>query len=356
MSHNDSTHSEVKGFVQTVNGVVSPDTLGPTLAHEHLIIDFTFMLRPLTGTDTISDHAYESISLQNLGWINYDYYSNLHNLTLVDEETAINEALLFRRAGGKTIVEATTHGIGRNPRALMRIADATGLNIVMGAGFYVDKVHPKDISLRSELDITKQIVDEITVGVDNTSIKAGIIGEIGCSWPLTPNEKKVLKSAATAQKHTGAAILIHPGRNEHAPNEILEILSNADANLNKVIVGHLDRTIFDIELLLDLASTGCFMEYDLFGLESSYYPMSDIDLPNDAKRIDYIKLLFDKGYGRNIVISHDICTKHRLVKYGGHGYAHILDRCIPRMRLKGLPEEAIEDITINNPARVLAFT
>ena len=58
MSHNDSTHSEVKGFVQTVNGVVSPDTLGPTLAHEHLIIDFTFMLRPLTGTDTISDHAY----------------------------------------------------------------------------------------------------------------------------------------------------------------------------------------------------------------------------------------------------------------------------------------------------------
>ena len=350
------SYNAVEGSIQTVNGLVTPDTLGPTLAHEHLIIDFTFMLKPSVGTDTISECAYEPISLQNLGWINYDYYSNLDNLRLLDEETAINEALLFKHAGGKTIVEATTHGIGRNPQALNRIADATGLNIIMGAGFYVDKVHPKDMSKRTELDITKQIIDEIIVGVNNTSIKAGIIGEIGCSWPLTPNEKKVLESAATAQRHTGAAILIHPGRNEHAPKEILEILSNAGANLNKVIMGHLDRTISDIETLLELAGTGCYMEYDLFGIESSYYPMSSIDLPNDAKRIDYIKILLDKGYGSNIVIAHDICTKHRLVKYGGHGYAHILDRCVPRMRLKGLSEGTIEDITINNPARVLALT
>ena len=346
--------SELTGLAQTVLGPVSPDSLGPTTTHEHLLIDFTctFHARPEAA---MRARAHEPICLENLGWIRYNYLSNLDNLLLMDEGTAIAEASLYKQVGGRTIVETTTLGIGRDPLGLARIARATGLNVIMGAGYYVDAVHPEDMDARTESDLARQIVGEIRTGVGHTGVKAGIIGEIGCSWPLTPNERKVLRAAATAQCETGAAILIHPGRNESAPGEILSVLAEAGADLGRTIMGHLDRTISDFGALLDIARSGCFLEYDLFGMESSYYPLSDADMPSDAQRLSFIRRLIVEGYGEKIVIAHDIYSKHRLTRYGGHGYGHILENVVPRMRQKGFAESDIEAITVTNPARVLAF-
>ena len=346
--------SQMKGFAQTVLGPVSPESLGPTMTHEHLLIDFSFMLQPIAEASQVG-RAHEPITLENLGWVRHNHYSNLDNLLLVDEDTAIAEAALYRRAGGGTIVDATTLGIGRDPLALTRIARATGLNIIMGAGYYVDAVHPGDMDDKTESDLTSQIIGEITDGVGDTGVKAGIIGEVGCTWPLTQNERKVLSAAASAQRETGAAILIHPGRDEQAPAEILEVLAEAGADISRVIMGHLDRTVFTFETLLEIARTGCYMEYDLFGNESSHYPLSDIAMPSDAQRLDYIKRLATEGFAERLVIAHDICTKHRLVKYGGHGYAHILENIVPKMRRKGFSAEQIHAITVENPARVLTF-
>ena len=87
----------------------------------------------------------------------------------------------------------------------------------MGAGWYIDKVHPEEMGERTESDLADQMVTELTDGVGDTGVRAGIIGEIGCSWPLTDNERKVLRAAATAQQETGAPVLIHPGRDPSAP-------------------------------------------------------------------------------------------------------------------------------------------
>lgn len=344
----------MKGLAQTVLGPVSPESLGPTMTHEHLLIDFSFMLQPIAEASQVG-RAHEPITLENVGWVRYNHYSNLDNLLLVDEDTAIAEAALYRRAGGGTIVDATTLGIGRDPLALTRIARATGLNVIMGAGYYVDAVHPDDMDDKTESDLTSQIIGEIVDGVGGTGVKAGIIGEVGCTWPLTQNERKVLSAAASAQRETGAAILIHPGRDEQAPAEILEVLAEAGADISRVIMGHLDRTVFTFETLLEIARTGCYMEYDLFGNESSHYPLSDIAMPSDAQRLDYIKRLATEGFAERLVIAHDICTKHRLVKYGGHGYGHILENIVPKMRRKGFSEEQIHAITVANPARVITF-
>ena len=113
----------------------------------------------------------------------------------------------------------------------------------MGAGYYVEAVHPDGMADLSEADIAQQIVDEIRVGVGDSGVKAGIIGEIGCSWPLADGERKVLAAAAAAQRETGAAILIHPGRSPSAPREILDVLAEAGGDVGRVIMGHLDRTI-----------------------------------------------------------------------------------------------------------------
>ena len=204
-------------------------------------------------------------------------------------------------------------------------------------------------------DLARKITGDIIDGVEGSGVKAGIIGEIGCTWPLAPNERKSLSAAAIAQIETGAAILIHPGRHPDAPLEILELLANSGADLSRVIMGHLDRTVFEIDKLLSIAASGCYLEWDLFGNEGSYYPLAEIDMPSDAQRLGFISRIADAGYSDKIVIGQDIATKHRLVRYGGHGYGHILENIVPRMRRKGFSEDVIRAITVGNPARILAF-
>ena len=346
--------SELSGLAQTVIGAVDPKTLGPTMTHEHLLIDFsTMFVEPPEASQTFLAH--QKLSMENLGWIRYNWTSNLDNLLLIEEKTALNEAMYYKREGGGTLVDATTIGIGRDPLALSRLARATNLNIIMGAGWYIDKVHPEDMGSRTENDLAKQIIKELTEGINETTVKAGIIGEIGCSWPLTDNERKVLRAAATAQSETGAPILIHPGRDESAPNEILEVLAEAGANLGRVIMGHLDRTVFSDDTTIEIAKSGCYMEYDLFGNESSHYPLPGSYMPNDEQRLEKIQLLMNEGFGEKILVAQDICTKHRLVKYGGHGYHHILQNIIPRMKQKGFSKEEIDNIVTNNPSKILTF-
>lgn len=345
---------DLAGLVQTVLGPVSPTELGPTMTHEHLLIDFRCMFNPPTEATELR-RAYAPVTMDLLGWIRHNWFDNRDNLMLDDEETTIAEAALYKRAGGGTIVDATTFGIGRDPRALARIARATGLNIVMGAGYYVDIVHPNEMDEMTEVDVARRIVEEIQTGVGDTEVRAGIIGEIGCSWPLTPNERKVLQGAAAAQQETGASILIHPGRDDAAPREVLEVLAESGADLGRVIMGHLDRTTADYDVLTEIAQSGCYLEYDLFGLESSHYPLSEIDMPSDAQRMDFIVRLVTDGFGDRVVVAHDICTKHRLVRYGGHGWAHILEHIAPGLVNKGLSEDQVKAILIDNPARVLTL-
>ncbi len=343
-----------RGLVQTVLGPVSPAELGATTTHEHLHIDFAFGYRPAPGSP-FGELADAPITLENLGRIRRHYYSNRSNLQLLDLETAIEEVRKYRAAGGGTIVDATSVGIRRNPEALVRISRETGVHIVMGSGFYVAAAHPANMGERSVEDLAREIVGDLVEGVEDSEVRAGIIGEVGCNWPLEPNERKSLLAAAIAQQETGAAILIHPGRDQGAPLEILELLAGGGADISRVIMGHLDRTVFEVDALLAIAATGCYLEWDLFGNEGSYYPQAAIDMPSDAQRLDVIKHVADAGYAERIVIAQDIFTKHRLVRYGGHGYGHILENIVPTMRRKGFAEDVIRAITVDNPARILAL-
>ena len=93
----------------------------------------------------------------------------------------------------------------------------------------------------------------------------------------------------------------------------------------------------------------------MFGLESAYYPFSDVDMPNDGKRIEFILNLIDQGYLNRILLSHDIAFKHSLVKYGGFGYAHILKNSVPKMLKNGLKQNMVNKILEENPKDALKF-
>jgi len=342
------------GQVQTVLGPIPREALGVTLPHEHLLLDLRFTHRPPPAGGARA-RAREPVGIDNLYEINYDWFSSLDNLHLSDEGDAIEEALAYRREGGQALVDPTNVGIARDPRALQRIARATGLHVVMGAGYYTEPSHPPDMGTRSEDAITAEIVRDLTLGVADTGVRAGLVGEIGCSWPWTPNERKSLRAAAAAARETGAPLMIHPGRHPDAPLAHLEEVRRMGVPLSRVILCHVERTIFDRGRLKAIAETGCYVEYDLFGVEISRFPWGGPDMPNDTERMRQVLWLWEQGHGPQVLVSHDVCFKIRLARYGGTGLVHILRRIVPRLRERGFQDTDVRTLIVENPARALAF-
>ena len=352
--------ASLQGKAQTVLGAIGPESLGVVLPHDHLFGDVSGQMGSAAPAPpaSASDRAYfyQPITMENLWWVRY-HWNNLDNWRLVDMDTAVREATMFKVEGGNTIVDLTVTGLGRDPLGLARVSRTTGLNIVMGTGYYREGTHPPGMDGRSEEDIAEEMVRDVTEGVEGTGVRAGIIGELGNSWPWLPNERKVVRAGARAQRITGAPVSIHPGRDPRSPFAILETLAEAGADLTRVVMGHVDRTLFDPAEHRRLAETGCYVEFDLFGFDSSYYPYSPpIDMPSDAQRIDHIMRLIEAGHLERLLVSHDVCKNIQLTKYGGNGYGHILRNIVPIMRRKGMTEEQVHTILVENPARMLTFT
>ncbi len=343
------------GTVQTVLGPLPASEVGIALPHEHLLIDFKVMFaEPAAAGD--KGRAWEPVSLANLGWVRQNFNANLDNLRLLDEQVAADEILLFKHAGGRTVVDPTPATLARDPLALARIARATGLNVIMGAGYYVAASHPADMDGRTVDALAREMIADVTAGAGDTGVRSGLLGEIGCTWPWTDNEKKVLRAAVMAQRETGAPLMVHPGRNPRAPMDIAEFVRKEGGDLRRTIMCHICRTIADVRAVIDLAQTGMWLEYDLFGLESSYYPYHPaFDMPNDGGRMAHVLALMEAGHGDRLLLSHDIAYKTSLVKYGGYGYHHLLVNVVPRLRAKGVDDAGLRRLLVDNPARAFVF-
>ena len=343
------------GRVQTVLGPIAPEAMGITLPHEHLLIDFKVMFaEPAAASD--KGRAWEPVSLANLGWVRRHFNANLDNLRLTDEQVAADEIRLFKHAGGSTVIDPTPRTLARDPLALARIARATGLNVVMGSGYYVAASHPPEVDGASVDDLEREMIADVTAGVGDTGVRAGLLGEIGTTHPWTENERKVLRAAVAAQQETGAPLMVHPGRHPRMPMELAEFIGKAGGDLSRTIMCHIDRTIADVAAVIDLAQTGMWLEYDLFGMENSYYPYNpSFDMPNDGGRMAHVLALMAAGHGDRLLLSHDIAYKTSLVKYGGYGYHHLLVNVVPRLRDKGMDEAGVTRLLVDNPRRAFAF-
>ena len=346
-----------KGKIQTVKGVIDPKDLGMTMTHEHVFIEFPSTMN-IPPEESHKKQVYnEPISLKNRGLIYHHGWPNSDDRKIVDFDISVNEIQKYKAAGGGAVVDATSIGIARDPEGLLKVSNLTDIHIIMGAAYYVYLAHPPEVSKMTIEDLAGVIINDVNVGVGSQKIKSGIIGEVGLSHPLHKDEEKVLVASAVAQQETGAPILIHPGRDEKAPRVAIDILKKSGADLSNTIMGHLDRTVFEKDTLLEIAESGCYLEWDLFGQENHYYGSNKhIDMPSDAKRLYDIMWLIEKGYGSKILIAHDVCAKHQLEEYGGWGYSYIPSFIVPRMRDKGYTDEMIDAILYTNPSEALQFT
>lgn len=344
------TRQSLHGKVQTVLGLIDPADLGQTLMHEHILWDIR------TPAQRADPDQGPEIDLCNCWKINYGQVRAPRNYALNCEEVAAAEIAAVKPLGGTSIVELSCGGLAPNPTGLANISRQTGVRIVMGCGHYVDEYQDPANRARSPEDFAQEMIAQVFQGAWGTDIRAGIIGEIGCQAPWTELERRVMRGALMAQAETGAAVNVHPGRDHDQPQEVADFIRAAGGVLERVVISHIDRTIFDTDRLLRLADTGVVLEFDLFGTESAYYPLNmRIDMPNDGGRLRMIRTLIDHGHLDRIVISHDICSRTRLSSFGGHGYGHIFANVLPMMRRRGFTQDEIDAIMVRNPRRVLTF-
>jgi phosphotriesterase-related protein len=304
--------------VMTVCGPISPEDLGITLSHDHILLD---------------------------AWGMTARYEN-YSLILDDEDVLTAEVQKYRSAGGGAICDPTNVGIGRNPEGLARISKATGVHVVMGAGWYRERVYPQYVYEDTPNQLAERLIRELAVGVDGTGIRPGFIGEIGTErGHIAPAEERVFRAVARAQRRTGCTIMTHTTHWGELAVEQLDLLEEEGVDPQRVIISHLgDRP--GVKWLLPVASRGAWIDVDNLAF-SDYAPL-DV-------RADNVAALWEAGYGHQVMLSNDICQLGQLSFYGGCGYANVIENFIPLLERRGLGQAEIDAMTKTNPSRAFAY-
>jgi phosphotriesterase-related protein len=338
----------------TVLGPVPGSSLGPTLIHEHIFIQLDVWLTP-PATPEARALADLPVGPDLQHALRRDPFSVRDNLRLDDEALACAELDLFARAGGRTVVDLTLPDIGRDPARLRRVAERTGLAIVMGCGHYIEGAHPTALARESVESIAQRLLAELRLGVpvpDGASVCAGVIGEIGTSDPITPAEQRVLAAAALAQRETGAPLFIHLDPWGRAGHQALDVAEAAGADPRRVALCHLDPSLPDTDYHRSLAERGATICYDIWGDEAEY---GGKGMPTDAQRLAALETAIREGWIDHVAVAHDVCTKTQLRHHGGAGYAHLLTVIAPELSRRGHGPDVLRLLLEETPRRLLAW-
>ncbi len=307
--------------VMTVNGPIPPERLGFTLPHEH------------TG-----------IALWHIR-DRWDYWE------LTPDELLIADELRdFRRRGGASLVDLTLPGVGRDPERLRRLASSTGVNIVMGAGWYREAYYPAEalIDRRSVDELADEIVREFDEGIGGTGIRPGIIGEIGTDKPwISAQEERVHRAAARAAKRTGLAISTHSVLSPIGLAQ-LAIFVEEGVDPARVVIGHAD-SYPNLEHWVAILEQGANVELDFLGQRFAEEEAAE------PRLIEMLVELLERGYADQILLSQDVCHNRQLKANGGFGYTYLQQHFLPRLRTAAVGEGEIARMTVENPRRILTI-
>ena len=205
-------------------------------------------------------------------------------------------------------------------------------------------------------EIEAQIIRELTVGIDHSDIRAGIIGEIGISHIIHPFEERSLIASCRAQRETGAPLLIHINPWSTQGMAALEITETVGVDPEKIVICHSDVENIE-DYIFALLDKGVYLEFDNFGKEMAT-DLWDVKpgsgrFVTDWERVRLLKKIIDRGYGKQLLFACDVCLKTLLHAYGGWGYDHILRHIVPMLIEVGVNRQQIDEILIDNPARWL---
>lgn len=308
-------------YVNTLLGRIHPEEMGITAMHEHIMWGLP-------------------------GW-EYDpgCWFDIKRVF----EKCHNELIDFRLLGGRTYVDCSGIGLGRDLDIYVKLANATGLNIVASTGFWAEEgiapyFHTKDTDYFEEL-----FVRELTQGMGRTRVKAGVIRVGNSAKAFTKLEEMQYRAAARAARRTGAAVITHGA---HLAPKQLEILRDEKLDLSRIIISHLDgKDSVDLERDKKIARAGAYVSYDHLGIEDwSRMPYA---MP-DERRLELVSAMLEAGFQERILLSSD----SRSWSLGRaepflHNAGHMLRYFLPKLRKAGISEQVITGILVDNPKRVL---
>ena len=317
------------GLVRTVLGDVPATSWGLTNAHAHLSL----------GATETGDPAWTETA---------ERYRD-HVLTVDD---TLPEVADFARAGGTCLVDLTPIGMGRDPQGLLRASRETGVHVVMGTGIYHQPFHPDRITGLADVRIAELLIREITVGVGDSGIRAGIIGEMGTfEGPMTGRERAVFRASAMAALETGVAVSTHTYLGRNALDQI-EVLTSQGLSPERIVIGHLDDTAPDLDLIREIIARGAYAQFDTIGYE--YYTETlGVQLATDRVRAGALRQLAEEGLIDRVIVASDLCRKRHLTINGGPGLAHLIAGFPKQARQEGVPAEVLERCMVTNPASIL---
>jgi phosphotriesterase-related protein len=314
----------------TVLGPVSTDELGVTLMHEHLVFSY-------------------------LGWecdaLAPPYDREVAATACVK---ALNEAKGY---GLKTLVDATATDMGRDVELQKMVSERLGINIVCATGFYTEKLGKAGyFKFRSMVydivaELCEVMVKEITQGVGNTGVKAGVI-KVGTGHArISSYEEKVLKAAARAQKETGVPIITHTEAGTMG-SEQAELLISEGADPKRIVIGHMCGNS-DLNYHISVLEKGVNIAFDRLGI--------DVLFPDKLRKACLIALI-GIGYGDRIMLSQD-CWAYRMGRpfefaeatkplLANWSYVHVFKNIIPALREAGVSEDKINKLMVENPRRL----
>jgi phosphotriesterase-related protein len=333
-------------MIETVLGPIAADQLGVTSMHEHLVSDARVLQAPAREPAPKSDR----VAIENLGFLRWNLLALADNLVLDDPELAAAELARAAALGQRAVVDLTALGLGPRPAALPGIARATGMHVVAGCGVYLDRPHPAPIARAGEEALADRFVRALEHEIEpGAGFRAGLLGLIGTSDPVTASERRVVRAAGLAAARTGAAVTVRLDPAGRHGESILELLGTAGCPPERVVFGNVDEFI-EPGYLGALARAGATLEW-CFGNEA-YYRDGYKD-PTDAERLDGLCAVLDAGLAGRCVLGCSVWTKVQLRSYGGMGYDHLLRRIVPALRARGVPQSLLDAMLVENPRRLL---
>ena len=307
-----------KGKILTISGEISPEEMGLTLIHEHILVDFI-------GADSTGYHRW-------------------------DKDSVVQRVLPFleeiKARGVNTLVECTPSYLGKDPILLKKLHEATGINFLTNTGYYgavEGKYLPSHAYSESAEELSKRWIAEFENGIEDTGIKPGFIKISVNSGPsLSQMDEKLVRAAAKTQKETGLLIVSHTGTWETAEAQI-QVLKNEKVDLNHFVWVHAQNEK-NFQKYMEAKNEGVWISLDGIAW----------DVPGHLERIVFCK---ENGLLDHVLLSHDAGWYSPGEANGGDfkGFTALFDALIPLLKEKGFTQTELDLMLIQNPAKAFSI-
>lgn len=341
--------------VQSVTGPVSSADLGITLTHEHLVNDLRSWHCPADHPGWRQHDVAGQPVGPGLAWdLRQDPFANLDNCALDDIDVAVAEVGRFTELGGRTILETTGLGIGRDLAALREISERSGVTIVAGTGIYLARPGQALGGGPPGSDPRAVDAEELAAGTladlerGENGVRPGFIGEIGVGVDFTDLERNNLRSAFLAQRQAGVPVQVHLPGWARRGHDVLDLAEEVGVVARAVVLCHMGPSGPDGAYQRSLLRRGAWVQYDMIGMDV-YFADQDAQCPSDRDNVRYLSALAEDGFLGQLLISQDVFLKSLLRSNGGPGYAHILQYFVPQLRAAGFTEDDVTRLLVANP-------